>query len=50
MYVNKHISHISRAHIPESKTCFSVKSLTYYFHMKTKILGDFKICIDVPLK
>ena len=28
----------------------NVKSLTYYFHMKTKILADFQICISVPLK
>ena len=24
--------------------------LTYYFHMKTKILADFQICISAPLK
>ena len=28
----------------------NVKSSTYYFHMKTKILADFQICISVPLK
>ena len=28
----------------------NVKSLTYYFHMKTKISADFQICISVPLK
>ena len=27
-----------------------MKSSTYYFHMKTKILTDFEICITVPLK
>ena len=27
----------------------NVKSSTYYFHMKTKILADFQICISVPL-
>ena len=32
------------------KKCFNVKSSTYYFHMKTKILVDFHICISVPLK
>ena len=26
-----------------------VKSSTYYFRMKTKILADFRICISVPL-
>ena len=29
--------------------CFNVKSLTYYFHMKMKILADFKIYISAPL-
>ena len=29
--------------------CFNVKSSTYCFHMKTKILADFQICISVPL-
>ena len=28
--------------------CINVKSSTY-FHMKTKILADFEICISVPL-
>ena len=27
-----------------------MKPSTYYFHMKTKILADFQICISVPLK
>ena len=27
-----------------------MKSSTYYFHMKTKILTDFQICISVPLR
>ena len=27
-----------------------MKSSTYYFHMKTKTLADFEICISVPLK
>ena len=27
-----------------------VKSSTHYFHMKTKILAEFQICINVPLK
>ena len=26
-----------------------MKSSTYYFHMKTKTLSDFQICISVPL-
>ena len=27
-----------------------MKSSTYYFHIKTKILADFQICISVPLR
>ena len=27
-----------------------VKYSTYYFHIKTKILVDFQICISVPLR
>ena len=27
-----------------------MKSSTYYFHIKTKILANFQICISVPLK
>ena len=36
-------------HISKSKRCFNVKSSTYYFHMKMKILADFQIGISVPL-
>ena len=36
-------------HVSKSKRCFNLKSSTYYFHMKTKILADFQICICVPL-
>ena len=42
-----HISHV-RAHVSQSKRCFNVKSSTYYFPMKTKILADFQIFISVP--
>ena len=28
---------------------FNVKSSTYYFHTKTKIMSNFQICINVPL-
>ena len=48
MFTN--FSYNSRAHISKSKECFNVKSSTYYFHMKTKILGDFQICISIPLR
>ena len=42
-----HISHV-RAHVSQSKRCFNVKSSTYYFPMKTKILADFQIFVSVP--
>ena len=35
--------------ISKTKKCFIMKSSTYYFHLKTKILADFQICISVPL-
>ena len=43
MFVNK------LAHISKSKRCSNVKSSTYYFHIKTKILADFQICVSVSL-
>ena len=42
-------SHISRVHISKIKSCFNLKFSTYYFHMKTKILSDFQICISASL-
>ena len=33
------------AHILKSKRYFNVKSSTYYFHIKKKIMVDFHICI-----
>ena len=50
MFVNKLFTYLTRAHISKRKTCFNVKSSTYYFHVKKKILADFQICIGVPLK
>ena len=47
--LSTNFSHISRSHISKSKRCFNVKSSTYYFHLKTKILADFQICISVPI-
>ena len=38
-----------RMNISKSKRCFNLKSSTYYFHVKKKILADFQICISVPL-
>ena len=34
----------------KSKTSFNMKFSIYYFHMKTKILADFQICVSVPLR
>ena len=48
MFVNKRFT-ISRVHISKSKTCCNIKSSAYHFHVKTKILIDFQICINVPL-
>ena len=42
-------SQISLAYIPKRKGYVNVKSSTNYFHVKTKILADFKISISVPL-
>ena len=48
MFLNKLFTN-SRAHISKCKRCLNVKSSTYHFHLKTKILADFQICISVPL-
>ena len=52
MFLNvyKQTFHMSHVRISQkSKMCFNTKSSTYYFHMKTKLLTDFQICISVPL-
>ena len=41
---------MARVYISKSKKRFNVKSPTFYFYMKTKILVDFQICISVPLR
>ena len=33
----------------KSKQCYNAKPSAYYFHMETKILVDFHICISLPL-
>ena len=48
MYINKLFTCLS-AHISKSKRCVNVKSSKYFFHMKTKTLADFKICISLLL-
>ena len=48
MIVNKLFTHIMCAY-SKSKSCFNVKSSADHFHMTTKILTDFQICISVPL-
>ena len=49
MIVNKLFTYLTCACLKSTK-CFNVKSSTYYFHMKMKLLADFQICITVPLK
>ena len=50
MFVNKFFTYlISRVHTSKRKRRFNVKSSTYCFHMKTKILAYFQICISIPL-
>ena len=52
MFLNvcKQTFHISFVHISRKlKGAFNVKFSTYYFHVKTKMLADFQICISVPL-
>ena len=48
MFVNKLFTYLTWAYLRKQKV-FNVKSSTYYFHMKTKALADFQICISVPL-
>ena len=49
MFVNKLFTYLTLAHSSKSKMCLNVKSSTYYFHMKVKILPDFQNCISVLL-
>ena len=42
MFVNKRLTYLTSVYL-------MMKYLTYYFHMKTKILADFQTCIRVPL-
>ena len=48
MFVNKLFACLTCAYL-KSKSFFNVEFWTYYFHIKTKILADFQICISVPL-
>ena len=43
-------SHILHAHISKIKSVLKWNLQTHYFHMRTKILADFQICISAPLK
>ena len=55
VHINKHFTHVhinkrfTHVHILKSERCFNVKSSTYYFHVKMKILTDFQIFISVSL-
>ena len=48
MFVDKLFTYLACKYL-KIKRCFNMKSSTYYFHKKTKILADFQICISVPL-
>ena len=48
MFVNKLFTYLTGA-ISKNKRRSNVKSSTFHFHIKTKILTDFQICISVPL-
>ena len=43
IYPNKQTFHILGAFISKSKQCYNAEFLLYYFHVKTKILIDFRI-------
>ena len=49
MLVNKLFTYLMCAYF-ENKRHFNVKSSTYYFNTKMKILVYFQFCISVPLK
>ena len=48
MIVNKLFIYLAFANL-KTKRSFIVKYSTYSFHMKTKVLTEFHICISVPL-
>ena len=48
MFVNKHFTYLACAYLKKGRF-FNVKSSTFYFHMTTKIVVEFHICISVPL-
>ena len=49
MFVNKLFTYLKYACLKKQRR-FNVKSSTYYFDMKAKIMADFQFCISVPLK
>ena len=48
-FVNKLFIYLLCAYLKKQQV-LNVKSLTYYFHMKTKILANFQISISFPLR
>ena len=48
MFVNKYCTYLG-GHISESKGCYNLIPSAHYFHLKTKMLADFQVCISVPL-
>ena len=49
MFVNKVFTYLTCAYL-KNENVFDVKSSTYHFHMMTKMLADFHICVSAPLK
>ena len=48
MFVNNFFTYLTCAYL-KKQTHSNVKSSTHYFHVKTKILSDFQICISLTL-
>ena len=46
MFVNKHFTYLGCVYL--KRNCYNAKPSAYYFYMKTKIVVDFHICINVP--
>ena len=50
MFVNKHFTYLRRAYLRKQKVLNNVIPSVHYFYVKTKMLADFQICINVPLR
>ena len=48
MFVDKLFTYLICGYLKKQKM-FLCEIFNYYFHMKTKVLPDFQICVSVPL-